>query len=50
VNIIIIHPWDVVFPRAEALEKTTHLGWTIMLFTLSAGNSILLDLWFYTVL
>jgi ABC-type sugar transport system substrate-binding protein len=23
VNIIIVHPWDVVFLRAKALEKTT---------------------------
>ena len=25
VNIIIVHPWDVVFPRAKALGKTTPL-------------------------
>jgi hypothetical protein len=44
-NIIIVHPWDVVFPRAKALWKTTPLGWTIMMFTLSAGiNCILLHL------
>ena len=39
VNIIIVHPWDVVFPLAKALGKTTPLGWTIMMFTLSAGNT-----------
>jgi len=37
VNIIIVHPWDVVFPRAKALGETTPLGGTIMMFTLSAG-------------
>jgi hypothetical protein len=26
VNIIIVHPWDVVFPRAKALGKTKPLG------------------------
>jgi len=26
VNIIIVHPWDVVFQRAKALGKTTPLG------------------------
>jgi hypothetical protein len=26
VNIIIVHPWDVVFTRATALGKTTPLG------------------------
>ena len=26
VNIIIVHPWDVVFPWAKALRKTTPLG------------------------
>jgi hypothetical protein len=26
VNIIIVHPWDVAFPRAKALWKTTPLG------------------------
>ena len=26
VNIIIVHPWDVVFPRAKALGKTRPLG------------------------
>jgi hypothetical protein len=26
VNIIIVHPWDVVFPRAKDLGKTTPLG------------------------
>jgi hypothetical protein len=25
VNIIIVHPWDVVFPPAKALGKTTPL-------------------------
>jgi hypothetical protein len=25
VNIIIVHPWDVVFPRVKALGKTTPL-------------------------
>jgi hypothetical protein len=25
-NIIIVHPWDVVFPRAKALWKKTPLG------------------------
>jgi len=25
VNIIIVHPWDVVFTRAKALGKTTPL-------------------------
>ena len=44
VNIIIVHSWDVVFPRAKALGKTTPLGWTIMMSTLSAGNNcIMLD-------
>jgi hypothetical protein len=52
VNIIIVHPWDVVFPRAIiivhprgvvfpralARGKTTSQGWTIMMFTASAGN------------
>ena len=38
VNIIIVHPWDVVFPRALARGKTTSQGWTIMMFTASAGN------------
>jgi hypothetical protein len=42
VNIIIVHPWDVVFPRAKDLGKTTPLGWTIMMFTLSAGNNCIL--------
>ena len=37
VNIIIVHPWDVVFPRAKAL------GWTIMMFTLSAGNNCIMS-------
>ena len=40
--IIIVYPWDVVFPRAKALEKTTPLGWTIMMFTLSAGNNCIM--------
>ena len=26
VNIIIVHPWDVVFPRVKALGKATPLG------------------------
>jgi len=26
VNIIIVHSWDVVFPRAKSLGKTTPLG------------------------
>ena len=26
VNIIIVHPWDVVFHQAKALGKTTPLG------------------------
>ena len=26
VNIIIVHSWDVVFPRVKALGKTTPLG------------------------
>ena len=50
VNIIIDHPWDVVFPRVNLKPsgKTTHLGWTIMMFTLSAGiNCILLHDWHY---
>ena len=42
VNIIIVHPWDVVFPWAKALGKTTPLGWTIMMFTLSAGNNCIM--------
>ena len=36
VNIIIVHPWDVFFPGAKPL------GWTIMMFTLSAGNNCIL--------
>ena len=36
VNIIIVHPRGVVFPSAKAL------GWTIMMFTLSAGNNCIL--------
>ena len=38
VNIIIVHPRGVVFPRALAPGKTTSQGWTIMMFTTSAGN------------
>ena len=26
VNIIIVHPWDVAFPRSKVLGKTTPLG------------------------
>ena len=33
VNIINVHPWDVVLSRAKAL------GWTTTMFTLSAGNN-----------
>jgi hypothetical protein len=39
VNIIIVHPWDAVFPLAKAFRKTTPLGRTIMMFILSAGNN-----------
>ena len=37
VNIIIVHPRSVVFPRALARGKTTSQVWTIMMFTASAG-------------
>ena len=42
VNIIIVHPWDVVFFRAKALGKTTPFERTIMMFTLSAGINCML--------
>jgi hypothetical protein len=51
VNIIIVHPWDVVFPREsntprvnnyEAQGKTTSQGGTIMMFALSASNNCIL--------
>jgi hypothetical protein len=38
VNIIIVHPRGVVFPRALARGRKTSQGWTIMMFTASAGN------------
>ena len=38
----IVYPWDVVFPQAKALGKTTLLGGTIMMFTLSAGINCIL--------
>ena len=41
-NIIIVRPWDVVFTRANALGKTIPIGWTIMMFTLSAGNNCIM--------
>ena len=31
VDIIIVHPWDVVFPRAKVLGKTTPLEKTTSL-------------------
>jgi hypothetical protein len=37
VNIIIVQPEGVVFPRALPRGKTTSQGWTIMMFTASAG-------------
>ena len=42
VNIIIVHPWDVVFSRAKALGKTTPLGSTNMMITLNAGINCIL--------
>jgi len=39
VNIIIVHPRGVVFPRALSRGKTTFQGLTIMMFTTSAGNN-----------
>ena len=39
VNIIIVHPCDVVFPRDKAIGKRTPLWWTIMMFTVSAVNN-----------
>ena len=48
VNIIIVYPKVVVFPRAFARKKTTSQGCTIMMFTLSAGINcfIILKLYF----
>ena len=43
VNIIIVHPWDVVFPRGKALGKTPPLGLTMMMSTLSAGINCIID-------
>ena len=43
VNIIIVHPWDVVFPLAKALGKTTPLRWTLMMFTISADNNCIMS-------
>ena len=37
VNIIIVQPWDVVFPRAKALGENNNPRVNIMMFTLSAG-------------
>jgi hypothetical protein len=47
----IVHPWDVVFLKALARGKTTSLGWTIMMFTLSAGITcfILLKIYFFCI-
>jgi hypothetical protein len=49
VNIIIVHPRGVVFPRVLAQGKTTSQGWTIMMFILSAGINcfIILKLYFF---
>ena len=41
VNIIIVQPEGVVFPRALPRGKTTSQGWTIMMFTASAGIVLL---------
>jgi cAMP phosphodiesterase len=43
VNIIIVHPLDVVFPLAKALGKTTPLRWTLMMFTISADNNCIMS-------
>ena len=50
VNIIIVHPRGVVFLRE--LGKTTPLGWTIMMLTLSAGINcfIILKLYFCCII
>ena len=68
-NIIIVHPRGVVFPRACSPEgccfpeglfirgvlfsrgKTTSQGWTIMMFTLSAGINcfVILKLYFFCI-
>ena len=55
VNIIIVHPRGVVFLRAKVLYSrgnTTPLGWTIMMFTLSAGINcfIILKLYFICII
>jgi hypothetical protein len=45
VNIIIVHPRGVVFPEGFRFTggKTTSQGWTIIMFTLSAGiNSFII--------
>ena len=47
VNIIIVHPRGVVFPRALAWWKTTSQGWTIIMFTWSAGINCFIILKFY---
>jgi hypothetical protein len=39
VNIIIDHPWDVVFPQAKALGKTTPLEWTMAVSILNILTS-----------
>jgi hypothetical protein len=52
VNIIIVHPRGVVFPGVLARGKKASQGWTIMMFTLSAGNNcfIILKLYFFASL
>ena len=47
VNIIIVHPRGVVFPEGYSRGKTTSLGWTIMMFTLSAGINCFIILKLY---
>ena len=51
VNIIIVHPRGVVFPRTLVRGKATSQGWTIMMLTLSAGiNSfIILKLYIFCI-